>query len=194
MLIVECWSPFGNQSLLLDPGYYIWRSCCGGVNCVECIWWKFCTRMLCSRIKRGELLVFCISLIPVVVLWLVNSVVCCSLLVFGYFVGLLRLCCRRWEKHLYCVVDVVLKSQCLLPSSGEWSLQWWRPALSKGPNRVGVLLYSPSVHLRTEAEPASETVWFQFFNIFNISLVGRWIKSINPSPQSKYIEWLYRRV
>jgi hypothetical protein len=46
--------------------------------------------MLFSRIKRGGFLVFCTSLISVVVLWLVNSVVCCSLLVFGYFVALSR--------------------------------------------------------------------------------------------------------
>jgi hypothetical protein len=68
MLIVGCWSPFSNQSLLLDHGYYVWRSCYGGVDCVEYIWWRFCSRVLCSRIKRGGLLVFCISLIPVVVL------------------------------------------------------------------------------------------------------------------------------
>jgi hypothetical protein len=30
------------------------------------------------------------------------------------------------------------------------------PTLSKVPNRVGVLAFSPSIHLRTEAEPASE--------------------------------------
>jgi hypothetical protein len=38
--------------------------------------------------------------------------------------------------------------------------QWWRLALYKGPNRIGVLNFSPSIHLRTEAEPASETLWF----------------------------------
>jgi hypothetical protein len=27
-----------------------------------------------------------------------------------------------------------------------------------GPNRIGALLFSPSIHLRTEAEPASETL------------------------------------
>jgi hypothetical protein len=43
----------------------------------------------------------------------------------------------------------------LLPSSREWRL-----ALSKGPNRIGVLLFSPSIHLWTEAEPASETLSF----------------------------------
>jgi hypothetical protein len=34
----------------------------------------------------------------------------------------------------------------------------WRLALSKGPNRVAVLLFFLSIHLRTEAEPASETL------------------------------------
>jgi hypothetical protein len=93
MLIVVWSSPFGNQ-LLLDLGYYVRHSCYGGVDCVEYIWWRFCTCMLCSRIKRGGLLVFCISLIPVVVLWLVNSVICCSLFVFGYLLA-------YWD----CVVD-----------------------------------------------------------------------------------------
>jgi hypothetical protein len=32
------------------------------------------------------------------------------------------------------------------------------PILSKGPYRVDVLLFSPSIYLRTEAEPASETL------------------------------------
>jgi hypothetical protein len=32
------------------------------------------------------------------------------------------------------------------------------PAMFKGPTRIGVLLFSLSVHLRTEAEPASETL------------------------------------
>jgi hypothetical protein len=36
------------------------------------------------------------------------------------------------------------------------SLERWRLDLSKGPNRIGVLLFSPSIDLRTEAEPASE--------------------------------------
>jgi hypothetical protein len=40
------------------------------------------------------------------------------------------------------------------------SHRWWRLALSKGPNWVGVLLFSHSIHLRTEAEPATETSWF----------------------------------
>jgi hypothetical protein len=31
---------------------------------------------------------------------------------------------------------------------------------SKGPNRVDVLLFSTSIHLKTEAESASETLWF----------------------------------
>jgi hypothetical protein len=31
------------------------------------------------------------------------------------------------------------------------------PTLSKGPNRVDVLFFFPSIHLKTEAEPASET-------------------------------------
>jgi septum formation topological specificity factor MinE len=31
-------------------------------------------------------------------------------------------------------------------------------ASSKGPNRISVLLFSLSIHLRTEAEPASETL------------------------------------
>jgi hypothetical protein len=31
-------------------------------------------------------------------------------------------------------------------------------ASSKGANRIGVLLFYPSVELRTEAEPASETL------------------------------------
>jgi hypothetical protein len=30
-------------------------------------------------------------------------------------------------------------------------------ALSKGPIRVGVLLFSPSIHLKKKPEPASET-------------------------------------
>jgi hypothetical protein len=37
-------------------------------------------------------------------------------------------------------------------------IQGWRLALSKGPNRVGVLLFSPSIYLKTEAEPGSETL------------------------------------
>jgi hypothetical protein len=32
------------------------------------------------------------------------------------------------------------------------------PTLSQGPNRIAVLLFSPSIPLRTEAEPASETL------------------------------------
>jgi hypothetical protein len=60
----------------------------------------------------------------------------------------------------------------LLPSSGElrrrreehllcWAyLHHWTTALSKGPNIIGVILFSPSFHLRTEAEPASETLRF----------------------------------
>jgi hypothetical protein len=39
-------------------------------------------------------------------------------------------------------------------------VQWWRLALSKGPKRIRVLLFSPSIHLSTEAEPASETLGF----------------------------------
>jgi hypothetical protein len=31
-------------------------------------------------------------------------------------------------------------------------------ASSKGPNRVGVLLFSPSIRLKMEAEPASKTL------------------------------------
>jgi hypothetical protein len=38
------------------------------------------------------------------------------------------------------------------------SITGWRLALSKGPNRIGVLLFSPSIHLKVEAEPASETL------------------------------------
>jgi hypothetical protein len=34
--------------------------------------------------------------------------------------------------------------------------------LSNGPNRLGVLLFSPSIHRRTETEPASETRDFNF--------------------------------
>jgi hypothetical protein len=34
------------------------------------------------------------------------------------------------------------------------------PILSKGLNRVFVLLFSPSIHLRMEAELASETLLF----------------------------------
>jgi hypothetical protein len=32
------------------------------------------------------------------------------------------------------------------------------PTLGKGPNRVGVLFFFPSIHLKTEGEPASETL------------------------------------
>jgi hypothetical protein len=31
------------------------------------------------------------------------------------------------------------------------------PTLTKRPNRVGVLFFFPSIHLKTEEEPASET-------------------------------------
>jgi hypothetical protein len=36
------------------------------------------------------------------------------------------------------------------------SLHHWKVALSKGPNIIVILLFSPSIHLKTEAEPASE--------------------------------------
>jgi hypothetical protein len=55
-----------------------------------------------------------------------------------------------------------IRKMALLPSSGQWrgkeknTYSAWRLALSDGPNRVGVLLFSPSIYLRTEAEPASE--------------------------------------
>jgi hypothetical protein len=37
------------------------------------------------------------------------------------------------------------------------------PTLSNGPNRKGVLLFSLSIHLRTEEEPASETLMILIF-------------------------------
>jgi hypothetical protein len=49
-------------------------------------------------------------------------------------------------------------------------VQWWRLALSKGPNRVGV-----SLHLKTETDPVSETSCFSF----NYLESRRWIKSEN---------------
>jgi hypothetical protein len=62
----------------------------------------------------------------------------------------------------------MFRKLALLPSSGEWRgrreghIFCWASisglALSEGPNREGVLLFSPSLHLRTEAEPASETL------------------------------------
>jgi hypothetical protein len=60
---------------------------------------------------------------------------------------------------------VTFRKLAVLPSSGEWRgrreeylLCWERLPLSKEPNRVGVPPFSPSIHLRTEAEPASETL------------------------------------
>jgi hypothetical protein len=39
----------------------------------------------------------------------------------------------------------------------ENTIQGWRLALSKGPNRVDVLFFFPSIHLKTEIEPPTET-------------------------------------
>jgi hypothetical protein len=47
----------------------------------------------------------------------------------------------------------------LLPSSGEWRGRS-TPILLGPLDRIDVLLFSPSIHLRTEAEPASEELWF----------------------------------
>jgi hypothetical protein len=44
----------------------------------------------------------------------------------------------------------------LLPSSGEWRGR--REPTLLGPLDRVVLLFSPSIHLRTEAQPASETL------------------------------------
>jgi hypothetical protein len=52
----------------------------------------------------------------------------------------------------------MFRKLALLPSSGECRGKKEEPTLSKEPNRVGVLLFSPSIDLRMEAEPFSETL------------------------------------
>jgi hypothetical protein len=77
---------------------------------------------------------------------------------------------HRPKSKILKIKITTFRKLALLLSSGEWRgeekntysvgpvRQSWPPSLSKGPNRIGVLLFSPSIHLRTEAEPASETL------------------------------------
>jgi hypothetical protein len=90
---------------------------------------------------------------------------------FGFF----------WTLSIVWYVKVLQKTTTfrrldLSPTSGGWGrvdqslVQWWKLALSDGPNWVG--LPCP-IHLRTEIDPVSETLW----SLIKLPHTRRWTES-----------------
>jgi hypothetical protein len=96
------------HSFLSNFGYLHTASLVVRYGSTGYVWWTFLTWMLCSRINCGGMVVLCFPLFCGC--GALGSQFGCLVVRFvpRYFVGLLKLCCRRWEKLLYSVLDVVM--------------------------------------------------------------------------------------